>query len=117
VAQPVDITLDRPGFFAGASDLVPAAVGLKAGSIMTAPFWSPAMEKAETRVFTVVGTTKVDVEGSNIEAWKVLEHKPDGQLLATWYLLDRSPYMVYGEVPLADGRTQVMTEVEITATE
>jgi hypothetical protein len=34
-------------------------------------------------------------------------------LLATWWLLDKSPYMVYGEVPLADGTIQRMTEVEV----
>ena len=33
--------------------------------------------------------------------------------LATWWLLDKSPYMVYGEVPLPDGTIQRMTEVEI----
>ena len=37
----------------------------------------------------------------------------DGKLLATWYLLDKSPYMVYGEVPLPDGSMQRMTEIEI----
>jgi hypothetical protein len=37
----------------------------------------------------------------------------DGKLLATWYLLDTSPYMVYGEVPLPNGQTQIMSEVAI----
>lgn len=112
-AQVVNETIDRPGFFAGATDLVPTAVGLKAGSVMTAPFWSPATTTAETRVFSVRGTAKVQVEGSAVEAWKVEEHKTDGSLVATWYLLDHSPYMVYGEVPLPDGRVQLITEVEI----
>jgi len=111
--QKVDVTIDRPGYFAGASDLVPAAVGLKEGTVISAPVWSPQMEAAETRVFSIRGIATVQVEGSTIEAWKVDEHKVDGKLVATWYLLDRSPYMVYGEVPLPDGRTQLITEVEV----
>src|SRR5688572_30236856 len=33
----VEYEIDRPGFVASASDLVPAAVGFKAGSVMIAP--------------------------------------------------------------------------------
>ncbi len=112
--QQVDVTLDRAGFFAGASDLVPLAVGLKDGAVMTAPVWSPAMTKAEGRIFSVLGKATVDVEGTPVEAWKVEERREsDRVLLATWYLLDRSPYMVYGEVPLPNGQVRRMTEVEI----
>jgi hypothetical protein len=111
--QPVDITIDRPGFFAGASDLVPAAVGFRAGAVVIAPVWSPAMTKAETRIFTVVGRETVDVEGAEVEAWKVEERKEDRSLYATWWLLDESPYMVYGEIVLPNGQVQRMTEVEI----
>jgi len=39
VEQQVDLTIDRPGFIASASDPVPVAVGLKEGSVMTAPVW------------------------------------------------------------------------------
>lgn len=116
VVQQVDVTLDRPGFFAGASDLVPLAVqgGLKPGAVITAPVWSPAMTKAEGRIFSVLGMATVDVEGKPIEAWKVEERRQaDRVLLATWYLLDKSPYMVYGEVPLPNGQIRKMTEVEI----
>jgi hypothetical protein len=35
VERAVDLTLDRPGFIASASDLVPLAAGLKAGQVMT----------------------------------------------------------------------------------
>lgn len=112
--QQVDVTLDRAGFVASASDLVPAAVGFRPGRVITAPMWSPAMTKAEMRVFTVIGKTRVDVEGAELEAWKVEERRQsDGQLLATWYLLEASPYMVYGEVPLPNGQVQRMTEVAI----
>lgn len=114
--QQVDVTLDRAGFFAGASDLVPLAVqgGLSAGAVITAPVWSPGMTAAEGRIFTTVGRDVVDVEGTRIEAWKVEERRqPDRVLLATWWLLDKSPYMVYGEVPLPNGRVRKMTEVEI----
>jgi hypothetical protein len=112
--QPVDVTLDRPGFVASASDLIPAAVGFKEGAVIVAPFWGPAMTRAEMRVFSVIGKTPIDVEGTSVTAWKVEERRQsDGQFLATWYLLDASPYMVYGEVPLPNGQVQRMTEVVV----
>lgn len=114
VAKPVDLTLDRPGFIASASDLIPLAVGLKAGTVMTAPVWGPAMTSSELRIFSVIGEVTVTVEGSEVRAWKVEERRhSDRVLLATWYLTKTSPYMVYGEVPLPDGRIQRMTEVAI----
>lgn len=110
----VSYEIDRPGFVASASDLVPLAVGLKPGLVMIAPIWGPPMTASELRVFSVIGKTDVNVEGAVVNAWKVEERKyADGKLLATWYLLDKSPYMVYGEVPLPDGSIQRMTEVEI----
>jgi hypothetical protein len=110
----VDQMLDRPGFFGGASDLVPLAVGLKAGAVMVAPFWGPAQTTSELRIFTVLPKTAVDVEGTTVNAWKVEERRySDKRLLATWYLTEESPYMVYGEVPLANGQVQRMTEVAI----
>jgi hypothetical protein len=115
--EPVDLTLDRPGFVASASDLLPLAVGFKKGAVMVAPFWGPQMTQAEMRAFTVLEETDVDVEGKRVRAWKVEEHRlADRQLIATWWLIDKSPYMVYGEVPLPDGRMQRMTEVEIPRT-
>jgi len=110
----VSYEIDRPGYVASASDLVPAAVGFKPGLVIIAPIWGPPMTASETRVFTVVGKTDVNVEGTVVNAWKVDEHRQaDGKLLATWYLLDKSPYMVYGEVPLPDGSIQRMTEVGV----
>jgi hypothetical protein len=109
----VDMTLDRPGFFAGASDLLPPAVSLKPGTVITVPVWTPASAITETRVFSVLAKTSVQVEAAPIEAWKVEERKRDGALVGTWYLLDRSPYMVYGEAPLPDGQVQLITEEEI----
>ncbi len=112
--EPVDYTIDRPGFVASASDLVPAAVRLDSGAVMVAPVWQPGSTTSELRVFTVLGRVDVDVEGTRVNAWKVEERRrADKALLATWYLLSRSPYMVYGEVPLADGSVQRMTEIEI----
>ena len=112
--EQIDYTIDRPGFVASASDLVPAAVGFKAGRVMSVPIWGPGMRVSEQRTFTVIGTTDIDVEGTKVNAWKVEEHRvADKKLLATWYLLDKSPYMVYGEVPLPDGSVQRMTEVEV----
>ena len=110
----VDQQIDRPGFFAGASDLVPLAVGLQEGRIVSAPVWSPNMTQAEQRVFTVVGKKTVDVEGTPVNAWQVDEHRlSDRALLASWYLVEGEPYMVYGEVPLANGGVRRMTEVPI----
>lgn len=112
--EPIDYRIDRPGFVASASDLVPAAVGFKEGRVISVPIWGPPMTAAEQRRFTVIGKVDVDVEGTMVNAWKVEEHREsDNKLLATWYLLDKSPYMVYGEVPLPDGSIQRMTEVEV----
>ncbi|MGQ0713657.1 MAG: hypothetical protein ACT4PJ_07975 [Gemmatimonadaceae bacterium] len=114
--EKVDYELDQPGFPASASDLVPPAVGFKEGLVIIAPFWGPAMTKSEMRVFSVLGRVDVDVEGTMVNAWKVEERREaDNRLLATWYLTQSSPYMVYGEVPLADGSVQRMTEVEVPA--
>jgi hypothetical protein len=112
--EQVDYEIDRPGFVASASDLVPLAVGMKPGLVIIAPIWGPPMPASEMRIFTVIGKVDVNVEGTVVNAWKVEEHKQaDGRLLATWWLLDKSPYMVYGEVPLPDGSVQRMTEIEI----
>ena len=113
-SQAVDQIVDRAGFFAGASDLVPVAVGLKKGLVMTAPFWSPGMAASETRIFSIRDRTVVSVEGVDVSAWKVDEHRAsDRRLLATWYLIEESPYMVYGEVVLPNGQIQRMSEVAI----
>jgi hypothetical protein len=114
--EPIDYTIDQPGFVGSASDLVPAAVRLDSGVVMIAPVWQPGSTTSELRVFSVIGKVDVDVEGTKVNSWKVEERRrADKTLLATWYLLDRSPYMVYGEVPLPDGTVQRMTEVEVPA--
>ena len=112
--QQVDLTLDEPAFIASASDLVPLAVGLREGAVMTAPVWGPAMPNSEVRVFSVLGRERVMVEGTAVESWKVEERvRSDGRLVATWYLTEQSPYMVYAEVPLANGQVQRMTGVHL----
>jgi hypothetical protein len=112
--QQVDLTLDQPAFIASASDLVPLAVGLCPGLVMTAPVWGPAMNNAEVRVFSVVGRERVQVEGAWVESWKVEERSQrEGRLVATWYLTEQSPYMVYAEVPLPNGQVQRMTGVSL----
>ena len=107
----VNKPIDRLGYFAGASDLVPVAAGLRVGSVLVAPVWGPAMSTAEDRVFAITKDTVVTVEGAAVRSTKVEERRRDGSLYANWYLLRESPYMVYGEVPLPDGRWQRMTEV------
>jgi len=113
--QNVSYEIERLGYVASASDLVPLAVGMRQGAVILAPIWGPGMQtRSEMRVFTVIGREDVDVEGTMVNAWKVEERKQDDRrLMATWWLLDKSPYMVYGEVPLPDGSVQRMTEVEI----
>jgi hypothetical protein len=114
LAQAVDLTLTRAGFIASASDLVPLAVGLREGLVIIAPVWGPAMVDSELRAFSVLGRTTVDVEGTGVEAWKVEERTlSDHRLTGIWYLVNRAPYMVAGEVPLPDGTMQWMTEVSI----
>jgi hypothetical protein len=112
--QPVDMTVDRMGFIASASDLVPLAAGLSEGAVMTAPVWGPDMAQSEQRIFTVLGKVPAPVEGKVWDAWKVEERRyADGTLLAIWYLVEESPYMVAGDVFLPDGRVRKMTEVAI----
>ena len=111
---PVDVTIERPGFYVGASDLVPIASGLKQGTVLLAPFWGPNLTTPDYRVFVIHGDTTVSVEGTPVRAIKVDERRrSDRVLVATWYLLRDSSYMVYGEVPLPDGRVQRMTEVAV----
>jgi hypothetical protein len=115
--QSVELTLDRPGFFQGASDLVPIATGQKTGTVIVAPMWSPNVAAADDRVFAVKQDTTLMVEGTAVVARKVEERRrSDGSLYANWYLLTLEPYMVYGEIPLPDGRVQRMTEVGVPLT-
>ena len=110
----VDVTLDKPGYFAGASDLIPVAAGLRIGSVIVAPVWNANAVAVDYRVFSVLRDTTLSIEGSSVVARKVEERRrSDRTLTANWYLLTESPYMVYGEVPLPDGRLQRMTEVAI----
>jgi hypothetical protein len=110
----IDQVLERPGFFAGASDLVPMAVGLREGVVMTAPVWSPGVTSPEVRVFSVLGRETVEVEGSPVTAWKVEERvEATGRHVANWWLTEDSPYMVAAEVFLPDGRVQRMTGVAL----
>jgi len=112
--EQISYEIDQPGFVASASDLVPLAAGLKEGRVIIAPIWGPPMTASEMRVFSVIGKVDVNVEGTTVNAWKVEERKQaDSRLLATWYLVEQTPYMVYGEVPLPDGSIQRMTEVEV----
>ncbi len=112
--EPFERVLDRVGFFAGASDLVPMAVRLEAGLVMTAPVWGPNMQAAETRIFSVVREEPVQVEGSEVMAWRVEEYVEEtGRLHAVWWLTESSPYMVAAEVMLPDGQVQRMTGVAL----
>ncbi|HEX6134077.1 MAG TPA: hypothetical protein VFZ24_08940 [Longimicrobiales bacterium] len=115
-AQPVEVdrTIPRAGFIASASDLVPMAVGLRDGLVIIAPVWSPQGTDVEERVFTVLGRETVTVEGESVVAWKVEERVRDsGELAATWWLTNASPYMVLGETPLPNGQIRRITGVAL----
>lgn len=112
--EQVDQEIPRMGFIASASDLVPLAAGLQAGKVIIAPVWGPNMAAAESRIFTVVGKVPTMVEGTAWQAWKVEEHREsDRRLMAIWYLVEGSPYMVAGEVYLPNGNVQRMTEIAL----
>jgi hypothetical protein len=112
--EQVDQVIPRMGFIASASDLVPLAVGLEVGKVIIAPVWGPNMPTAESRIFSIIGKVPTMVEGTEWQAWKVEEYREsDRKLLAVWYLLEESPYMVAGEAYLPNGNVQKMTEIEL----
>lgn len=114
VERQVDEAIPRLGFIASASDLVPLAVGLRAGAVYIAPVWGPNMAAAENRIFSVIAQERIVVEGTQVSAWKVEERREsDRALLANWYLTEQSPYMVAGEVFLPNGQVQKMTEIAL----
>ena len=54
------------------------------------------------------------MEGERVRAWRVEEHAAaTGALQATWWLSEESPYMVLGEIPLANGQAQRITGVAL----
>ena len=112
--EQVDVQVPRMGFIASASDLVPLAMKFEAGQVVVAPVWSPQMPTAESRIFHTVGKVPHLVEGKEWMAWRVDEYREsDRRLMATWYLVEESPYMVGGEVFLQNGNVQKMTEVAL----
>jgi hypothetical protein len=112
--EQVDQLIPRLGFIASASDLVPLAVGFAQGKVFIAPVWGPNMATAESRIFSVIGKVPTMVEGREWQAWKVEEYREsDRKLLAIWYLVEGSPYMVAGEVFLPNGQIQKITEIAL----
>ena len=82
--------------------------------MIIAPVWGPSMAQAETHIFSIIGKERTLVEGTEWDAWKVEERREsDRQLLSVWYLLDKSPYMVAGEVYMPNGDVRKMTEIEL----
>jgi hypothetical protein len=82
--------------------------------VFVAPVWGPNMPRAESRIFTIVGKVPTMVEGKEWQAWKVEERREsDRTLLANWYLVEDSPYMVAGEAFLPNGQVQKMTEIAL----
>ncbi len=110
----VDQEIPRLGFIASASDLVPLAVGFAPGKVFIAPVWGPNMPAAESRIFSIIDKVPTMVEGREWLAWKVEERREsDRTLVAVWYLVEDSPYMVAGEAYLPNGQVQKMTEIAL----
>ena len=104
----VDWRLPRLGFMASASDLVPPAVGMRPGAIMSVPVWSADSVPPVQHEFRVLGQRTVSVEGVDVLAWAVEERdEATGALEATWYMVERSPYMVLAEIPTPNGITRI----------
>jgi hypothetical protein len=90
------------------------AIALRPGLVVTAPVWSPAMERTQVRVFTVLGRERLRVEGDDVTGWKIEERiRGNDRVLATWYVTDVSPFMLLGESTLPDGRRQRITGVAL----
>lgn len=112
--QHVDQQIPRLGFIASASDLVPLAAGMAVGKVIIAPVWSPNMATAESHIFSIIGKVPTMVEGTEWNAWKVEEYREsDRRLIAVWYLLEDSPYMVGGETYNENGEVRKMTEIAL----
>lgn len=111
---PVAVELDQPGYVASASDLVPMAMKLRAGLQIVAPMWGPNMTQTEQRIFSVIGQEPREVEGKTWNAWRIEERRVgDPRLLATWWMVAESPYMVAGEVIQPNGQIRYMTEIAV----
>lgn len=109
----IDWSLPRLGFMSNASDLVPPAVGMRAGSVISLPIWGVDSIAPVQHQFRVLDQVTVDVEGERILAWKIEERvEATGELEATWYMIDRSPYMVLAEIPTPNG-IQRITGVDL----
>ena len=109
----IDRTVERIGFFSGASDLVPPAMRMRPGMVIVAPVWHPMQTEPKDVIFTIVGEVDVEVEGETVTAWKVEERNYlDKVLTATWYVTEQSPYMVLAEIPV-EGGIQRMTGVDL----
>lgn len=111
---PVDLQLSAAAFPAAASDLVPMALPLRRGLVLVAPVWQFGMRDVETRIFDVVDQRPTTVAGQEWNTWVVEERALRGGppvFLATWYVVNEPPYMVYAEVITAGGARQRMTEV------
>ena len=111
---PYAVELDRVGYVASASDLVPMAMKLRAGLQIVAPMWGPNMQQTERRIFSVIGEEDRRVEDRIWKAWRIEERRlGDARLLATWWMVDESPYMVAGEVIQPDGQVRYMSEIAL----
>ena len=111
VARPIDWTLPRLGFMGNASDLVPPAVGMRAGAVMSLPIWSGDSIAPVQHYFRVLEQRQVEVEGETVLAWPIEERvEATDELKATWYMVERSPYMVLAEIPTPNGLMRITGE-------
>lgn len=100
----VDLTLPRAGFVAGAVDLIPQAVGLREGLVLTIPVWSPPADSVVTQVWAVRRRTTVEFEGRQVPGWEMEHYSTGGQRQGTIWLIDEPPYMARWDVATGGGR-------------
>lgn len=111
---PYAVELDRVGYVAGASDLVPMAMKLRPGLQIVAPMWGPNMQQSASHIFSVIGEEDREVEGKVWKAWRIEERRlGEDRLLSTWWMVSASPYMVAGEVIQPNGMIRYMTEIAV----
>lgn len=106
---PIDTTLPRAGFAAGAADLIPYAVGLREGVVMTLPLWSPPGAGVKTEVWRVTRRTPVEFAGRRVPSWEMEHYRPeDGRLLGRIWFIDEPPYVARWDLFHEDGATDRM---------
>jgi hypothetical protein len=102
--RPVELTLPRAGFAAGASDLIPFAMKLREGLVMTLPLWSPPGTEVHDEIWRVTRRGTYAFEGRDVPSWEMEQYGPeDGRLRGRIWFIDDAPYVVRWDLFNEDG--------------